>query len=75
MTKTMKGFNFSIAADIWLRVEDIWPDGDAPENPTVADVLAVIAKCGGTERVLRDWDLDHELVLTVSDDKHSEEAP
>ena len=71
----MKGFNFSISADIWLDVSAIWPDGDAPENPTVADVLAVIAESGGAERVIRDWDLDHEIVLTVSDDKHSEEAP
>jgi hypothetical protein len=59
-------FHFSIAADISLSVEEIWPDGDAPENPTIEDVLEVIAKCGGRMRVIRDWNLHHELTMDVS---------
>lgn len=70
-----KGFNFSISADIWLEVKDIWPDGDAPENPTVADVLEVIKKCGGKRDVLTDWSLLDDLDLTVSDDKDSKDVP
>jgi len=34
-------FNFHIDIDIDLTIEEIWPDGDAPENPTVEDVEEV----------------------------------
>lgn len=64
-------FHFSISAEISLDVDQIWPDGDAPENPTVDDVLAVIKACGGKRRVIQDWDLDDDLDLTVSDAKTS----
>lgn len=53
----MKKFNISYDIDLCLSVEEIWPDGDAPENPTVQDVEHVLEECGGVERVIRDWDL------------------
>jgi hypothetical protein len=59
-------FQFELSADVTLEVEDIWPDGDAPENPTVDEVLEVIRKCGGVRTVIRDWDLDNDLRLDVS---------
>jgi hypothetical protein len=68
-------FHFTIAADVSLSVEEIWPDGDAPENPSVDDVLAVIQQCGGRYRVLRDWELASDLALTVSDGKTFKEVP
>ncbi len=49
-----------------LTVEQVWPDGDAPDNPTADDVAAVIKQCGGLRRVLDDWNLDRYLVITVS---------
>jgi len=75
MNKSTKSFNFSIYTDVVLTVDEIWPDGNAPENPTVADVVAVIDNCGGTRSVLRDWDLDNDLTLTISDGKDSQDAP
>ena len=68
-------FNFSFSADVSLSVEQIWPDGDAPENPTVDDVLDVIEQSGGKDRIFRDWDLDHEISLLVSDRNDCKEAP
>lgn len=40
-----------------LQIEDIWPDGDAPENPTAQDVADLIMKCGGPWAVMTDWAL------------------
>ena len=74
MSDSPKVFNFSIQADINLTVEQIWPDGDAPENPTVDDVLAVIKHNGGKDRILRDWSLMDDLDLTVSDGKDRKDA-
>lgn len=68
-------FHFSISADVSLEVEDIWPDGDAPENPTVDDVVKVIEQCGGKMRVIEDWDLDDDLMLDISDGKTSRNIP
>ncbi len=70
-----KSFGFSISAELSLDVEEIWPDGDWPENPTVDDVLKVIAQCGGKYRVLSDWDLANDLDLMVSDDKSAKDVP
>ena len=43
--------------DDYYTAEGFWPDGDAPENPTIDDVLAVIKKCGGPRRMLDDWNM------------------
>lgn len=43
-----------------LKLEQIWPDGGAPENPTEDDVLAVIEDCGGFMRILDEWGLTIE---------------
>lgn len=49
----MKRFLFNINVGHVLSVDDIWPDGDAPANPTVEDVRTVFLRCNG----LRNWDL------------------
>jgi hypothetical protein len=72
---SMKVFHFNISHEESLTVEEIWPDGDAPENPTLDDVLAVIAKCGGRRRILDDWGLVDDLDLSVSDGKTSKDIP
>lgn len=40
-----------------LTVDELWPDGDAPDNPTVSDVRALIDKCGGLKRTIDEWNL------------------
>lgn len=68
-------FHFSISYDVSYSVEEIWPDGDAPENPTLDDVMKVIEKCGGKRRILDDWSMVNDLDLEVSDGKTSKDVP
>ena len=44
---------------------DLWPDGDAPENWTLDDVIAVITKSGGSLGILKNWDLMYDLTLNI----------
>jgi hypothetical protein len=56
----MKRFRLSYTMTADLAVEQLWPDGDAPANPTAQDVERLISRCGGWQRVLRSWNLDEE---------------
>jgi len=59
-------FCFDITINETLAVEQIWPDGGAPENPTVDDVIKVLQECGGPQRVDEDWDLLNDIALDIS---------
>lgn len=61
----MSRFRITITSDNVLTLDELWPDGDAPENPTADDVRARIRQHGGAREVLRDWNLDDELTLDV----------
>jgi hypothetical protein len=50
-------FHFSVESHFDLDIDEIWPDGDAPENPTVDDVAAVCEKYAPISRWMSDWDL------------------
>ena len=63
--------HFSISYDVSYSVAEIWPDGDAPEDPTIDDVLGAITRCGGKRIILDDWGMTNDLELTVSDSKQS----
>jgi hypothetical protein len=67
-TGFMRTVLFCFEADLELDEKEIWPDGDAPENWTPADVAAVVRSCGGPLAVLRDWDLGTELRLRICGD-------
>jgi hypothetical protein len=70
MTDTAKPtFHFTYSCEVSLGVDEIWPDGDAPDSPTIADVAKLVDLCGGADRVLRDWDLDNGLEMTISDNE------
>jgi len=56
----MKKFRLTYTMTTDLTEAQIWPDGDAPPNPTAADVEAVIEKDGGWPKVLGNWYLDDE---------------
>ena len=47
--------------EVELTVKQIWPDGDAPKDPTVDDVLAEMQKYGTFLDVLGDWRLVESL--------------
>lgn len=61
----MASWTFTLEGAHDLTVEEIWPDGDAPENPTLADVIAVVQKHGngGPLRLARDWNLAFTLCV------------
>ena len=61
----VRGFRLYYEGETFLRVQDLWPDGDAPENPTVADVRALMRAEGPDWKVIREWDLDHDVVISV----------
>lgn len=51
-------FYFEWGGSDSLSVAEIWPDGDAPENPTIEDVLAEVRKAGSLRRLAQEWNLD-----------------
>ncbi len=57
------GFNIGVSAVHFLSISEIWPDGDAPEFPTVEDVIRVIRSEG--KYVIQNWDLSDGLVIEV----------
>ena len=75
MTKKIFSFQFSGGVD--LTEDDIWPDGDGPENPTVDDVKDVINdiyesifRSGyGMADFIRDWNLEDEVKLNIREIK------
>jgi hypothetical protein len=48
-----------------LSIDDIWPDGDAPENPTAEDVIEAMREYGSPRTVACEWDLLDELTIHV----------
>jgi len=54
-----RDFLFSLPP-LGLGIEEIWPEGDAPDDPTVEDVWEQIRKTSGTGGFARfntDWGL------------------
>lgn len=51
-------FYLRLEVDAVLRVEDIWPDGDAPADPTVDDIRAVLHAAGHPLEVADDWGMN-----------------
>lgn len=65
MTEATKTFFIGIEGGCELPVTDIWPDGDAPADPTVEDVISTIQKYAPVTRWLRDWNMDETVTVTV----------
>lgn len=56
----------SIVASLSLTADQIWPDGDWPENPTAKDVLEVMKNDASTPaRLLSEWNLDDDIDMDV----------
>jgi len=50
-------FTISVEGTCPLTVDEIWPLGDAPEEPTIQDVIAAIRECGSSARLISEWNL------------------
>jgi len=48
-----------------LSVDEIWPDGDAPENPTTQDVIRSMRERGDTDpgQIINDWNLEASILV------------
>jgi hypothetical protein len=62
----MTKFTITYHVESTLDVTELWPDGDAPANSTVQDVIALIKNSGGIYRVLDDWNLREEANYSVT---------
>jgi hypothetical protein len=52
-------FHFEWGGMDSLSVQQVWPDGDAPENPTTDDVIKALRSRGDfLERIVQDWNFD-----------------
>lgn len=60
-----KRFSVYVDGIFDLRVEDIWPDGNAPENPTAEDAAEVMRRCGSWNLVLGDWCLQPRVEVSA----------
>lgn len=59
---TMKKFKIVITSDNDLAIDELWPDGNAPENPTVEDVHYLISTLTfSPASLICDWNLDYDL--------------
>ena len=65
-----KKFLLQYTIDCTVSLDELWPENDGPENPTVEDVEDLINSCGGWERVILDWNLAEgaEAYVTSVDD-------
>jgi len=70
--KIKKQFRISISIDETFSVEELWPDGNAPENPTVKDVIKLIKQCGGAIDIINHWNLDNCVECVVWNGKEME---
>ena len=59
-------FAFDLHMSVTLSVNEIWPDGDAPENPTAEDVKNLIEETHcSIGSFLSDWNLDREIEFSI----------
>lgn len=47
-------FLLNLNVEVDLSVEEIWPDGNAPENPTKEDVQKLLDEVG-LDSLIKDW--------------------
>lgn len=65
----MKKFIIEYVIHSKLSEEELWPDGDAPENLSEEDVFRLIKESGGIETILFDWNLTLDGSLSVREIK------
>ncbi len=66
-------FGVEMFGSLTLTAEEIWPDGDAPINPTTEDVAQRMRDFGKTS-LMNDWMLADYLSISVTDNESKNEA-
>jgi len=63
-----KSFTITFDGSVTLTVDEVWPDGDAPANPTLLDVMRAIRKSTFSESdLIEKWNLSEEILVHVGD--------
>lgn len=63
LPKTHQTFDFEVTGNWTLSIHQIWPDGDAPEDPTTEDVIERVAKYGNSARFSREWCMEPSVYV------------
>jgi hypothetical protein len=63
-----KSFTISFSGECPLTLAEIWPDGDAPANPTSQDVVDRIkATCGDSlSAFFSEWNLEGDVEVSIT---------
>lgn len=64
----MKAFYVEISTGpVLLTADNVWPDGDGPDNPTAEDVEELIHEMAGRDLLglAKDWFLDDNVDVAV----------
>lgn len=56
-------FSVTLESDNQLSVDDVWPDGDAPDNPTTEDVIKAIKEVGSAGRLILEWGMSIDVYV------------
>lgn len=65
--ETKRYFNFDFNGHCVLSVDEIWPDGDAPENPTAEDVKKLIENMYvSLGDFIDDWNFEDKIQLSIT---------
>jgi len=65
---TEKTFRVTFSGTFSMTAEEIWPDGDGPENPTAYDVRNRMISQGGKGSLLSGWNLETDLDIAIVDE-------
>lgn len=60
-----RSFFISLQGDHALTVSELWPDGDAPENPTVKDVVDLLQRYSIVD-LMGDWNLGVDVNVALA---------
>lgn len=69
MSNITKKFTISFEFSDVFDYDQIWPNGNAPENPNTKDVLDVIRKEGSFTNFINNWNLTDAIDLSISDER------
>ncbi len=69
----MKKFLLEITTGpVQITERELWPDGNAPDSPTVEDVEALLASAApyrwSLASLISDWNLDDNMEVYVTDE-------
>ena len=57
----------NLEAETDMTVEELWPDGDAPNVITPEAVQDRLKELGGAATIIADWGLSFDIIVTIWD--------